>query len=560
MVQTAYLGSTAFSNVTVGSTTVTAVYVGSTKIWEAGSSWTDPDIANASYDSVSFALGSQDSGPLAIFLKDDGSKLYMLGFNSDRVHQYSLSTAFDLSTMSYDNVFFSVSSQDGVGLGLAFNTSGTKMFVLGTSTDKVYQYSLSTAWDASTLSYDSVSFSVATQETSPRGLTFSPDGTDMYIVGDNEYVYQYSLSTAFDLSTASYSNTSFDVSSQETSLKDVRFNPDGVKMYILGSGGDKVYQYSLSTAYDVSTASYDSISFSVSSEDGSSYSILFNNDGSKMYILGTSNDTVYQYSTVAPAAPSWTDPDIANTSYDSVSFSVTNEEITPTGIQFKPDGTKMYIIGLDADSVIQYNLSTAWDITSASYSQSFSVSTEDSSPQDLYFKADGTEVYIVGISSDKIHQYSLSTAWDISSASFTGSSGLVGDNTPRGLHISPDGTHVYVCGDAVNRVYEFELTTAWDITTLTSVTSIIIQNEDTNPQGVWLNPDGTKMYLTGGNNDDIFQYSLSTAWDLSTASYDSISFDMGPQDGGITGSTAKADGSKIYAVGNTNDKIFQYST
>ena len=58
MVQTAYLGSTAFSNVAVGNTTVTAVYVGSTKIWEAGSSWTDPDIANASYDSVSFALGS----------------------------------------------------------------------------------------------------------------------------------------------------------------------------------------------------------------------------------------------------------------------------------------------------------------------------------------------------------------------------------------------------------------------------------------------------------------------------------------------------------------------
>lgn len=297
MVQTVYLGGTAFSNVAVGSTTVTAVYVGSTKIWEAGSSWTNPDIANASYDSVSFALGSQDTGPLAIFFKDDGSKLYMLGFNSDRVHQYSLSTAFDLSTMTYDNVSFSVGSQDGVGLGLAFNSAGTKMFVLGTSTDKVYQYSLSTAWDASTLSYDSVNFSVATQETGPRGLTFSADGTNMYVVGDTEYVYQYSLSTAFDLSTASYSSTSFDVSTQETSLKDVRFNPDGTKMYILGSGNDKVYQYSLSTAYDVSTASYDSISFSVSSQDGSAYSMLFNGDGSKMYVLGTANDTIYQYST-----------------------------------------------------------------------------------------------------------------------------------------------------------------------------------------------------------------------------------------------------------------------
>ena len=72
-------------------------------------------------------------------------------------------------------------------------------------------------------------------------------------------------------------------------------------MYIVGNGSDTVYQYSLSTAFEVSTASYDSVSFSVSSQDTSPLGIVFNSDGTKMYIVGLSNDAVYQYSTGSSA-------------------------------------------------------------------------------------------------------------------------------------------------------------------------------------------------------------------------------------------------------------------
>jgi len=52
----------------------------------------------------------------------------------------------------------------------------------------------------------------------------------------------------------------------------------------------------LSTAWDVSTASYDSKSKDVSSEESSPFDVAFKPDGSKMYIVGYNNDTVYQYS------------------------------------------------------------------------------------------------------------------------------------------------------------------------------------------------------------------------------------------------------------------------
>ena len=106
----------------------------------------------------------------------------------------------------------------------------------------------------------------------------------------------YCFATAWDVSTASYDSKYKDVNSEDGYPFDVAFKPDGSKMYIVGYDNKTVYQYSLSTAWDVSTASYNSKSKSVSSEDSSPRSVAFKSDGSKMYIVGTGNDTVYQYS------------------------------------------------------------------------------------------------------------------------------------------------------------------------------------------------------------------------------------------------------------------------
>ena len=71
------------------------------------------------------------------------------------------------------------------------------------------------------------------------------------------------------------------------------------RVFIVGLDNDSVFQYSLSTAFDLSTASYDSVSFSAASEETSPRGIAFNSDGTKMYIVGSSTDSVYQYTTVA---------------------------------------------------------------------------------------------------------------------------------------------------------------------------------------------------------------------------------------------------------------------
>ena len=253
----------------------------------------------------------------------------------------------DASLWAYANKSFSVTSQETDPAGFAFKSDGTKMYLIGRTNDTVYQYSLSTAWDVSTSSYDSVSFLASSQITNPSCLILKPDGTKMYLLGySSDAIFQYSLSTAFDLSTASYDSVTFSVSGQETVPRDFRFNADGTKIFLVGSQSDKVHQYSLTTAYNVGTASYDSVFFSTTGQTTFPGGVDFNADASKMYIWGYYNKTMHQYS--LPSAY-----DIANAVYDSVSF-IATQDTSFSRIRFSDDGTSLYIAGTGNDTIYQH--------------------------------------------------------------------------------------------------------------------------------------------------------------------------------------------------------------
>jgi len=227
------------------------------------------------------------------------------------------------------------------------------MYILGGTNDTVFEYNLSTAWDVSSSSYVQ-GFSVASQETIPTGMFFKPDGTKMYIIGQaGDDVNEYTLSTAWNISTATYSQ-SFSISAQDTDPYAVTFSTDGTKMYIVGGVDDDIIEYDLSTAFDVSSASYLQ-AFSVAAQDTLPISVDFKSDGTKMFVLGRTNATVYEYD----LSTAW---DVSTSSY-SKSFSVTSQEGSPNGLFFKPDGTSFYVVGSTSDTVYQYSVGSTATIT-----------------------------------------------------------------------------------------------------------------------------------------------------------------------------------------------------
>jgi DNA-binding beta-propeller fold protein YncE len=264
-----------------------------------GDVWTDPDLANASYDGVSFSVAGQETVPLGLAISEDGSKFYVSGNINDSVFQYNLSSPWDITSASYSGSSLSVASQDGTPFSIIFKTDGLKMYLMGSATDTIYQYSLTTAWEISTASYDSVSFSVTSQDSFPVDVAFKGDGTKIYVLGNTgDTIFQYALSTAWDVSTASYESKSLSVTSQEATPISMFISPTGSAVYVLGNSNDTVYQYDLSTAWDISTGVYNADqAFSVGSISDNQYGLNFKSDGSKMYTVSLINDRIYQYST-----------------------------------------------------------------------------------------------------------------------------------------------------------------------------------------------------------------------------------------------------------------------
>ena len=269
--------------------------------------------------------------------------------------------------------------------------------------------------------------------------------------------------------------------------------------------------------------------------------------------------TVYQETlgTVVSVTEGYT---LSSASYDSVSFSVSGQDTSPKEVFFKSDGNKMYVLGGAGGDVNEYNLSTAWDIATASYSQNFTVSGQESSPEGVFFKPDGTKMYITGGSGDDINEYNLSTAWDVTTASYN-QNFSVSDGDPKQVFFKPDGNKMFIvgAGSGVGTVYEYALSTSWDISTASYTQSFSVSTQDTSPESFFFAPDGNKMFVMGAANDIVYQYSLSTAWDLSTASY-TQGFGVSTQEDGPKGVFFKSDGTKMYVIGSSTDRVYQYST
>jgi sugar lactone lactonase YvrE len=202
-----------------------------------------PHLASAFYTEEYVYVNPEDATPRGVFFKPDGTKMYMVGQTSNTVYQYSLSTPWRVETATYDSVSFSVAAQDTVPTGLFFKSDGTKMYMIGRTNDTVYQYSLPTPWVLTGASYDTVSFSIAAQETSPQGMFFNPDGTKLFVIGTtNSTVYQYSLPTPWVLTAASYDSVSF-LTVPAVSPGAMFFDPAMLKLFIVNSTTDRVQEY-----------------------------------------------------------------------------------------------------------------------------------------------------------------------------------------------------------------------------------------------------------------------------------------------------------------------------
>jgi hypothetical protein len=253
----------------------------------------------ATYSNKSFSLSSQISKAHDIFFKPDGSIMYALdNENTNTIYQYTLSTAWDISTASYASKSLNVNSIDTGLLSMFIRDNGQDLYWIGYQQDTLYQYALSTPWDLSTAS-QTRSQSVSSQIGYGSGLFFKSDGSKVYIndLGSSGYIRQFSLSTPWNISTISYDSVQYNWNNDDSNMAGIWFSSDGLKMYGTGFTNDKIYQYTLGSAWSLASVTDDNVELFVGGQETAPRGFFIKDDDlSQIFVVGSSQDTVFEYS------------------------------------------------------------------------------------------------------------------------------------------------------------------------------------------------------------------------------------------------------------------------
>ena len=260
-------------------------------------------------------------------------------------------------------------------------------------------------------------------------------------------------------------NYSFNSPFYHVNYPSISYGDNGRKIYVSDGStrtNSEIQQYDLTTPYEPSTASYTTL---LQLDWGPIHYYLntaFNYDGTKMYIsYYDANNSNFVPPEQFDLSTPW---DLSTAVPRAKKLYLGDQETAPHGIYVKPDGIKFYIIGSTGDDVNEYNMSTPFDVSTGVFSQNFSVGAQETTPYGIEFKPDGTKMYVTGSTGDDVNEYDLSTPWDVSTASFVQSKGT-GDTTQYGLTFTSDGAKMYTSGATLDRIKEWDLSTPWDVST-----------------------------------------------------------------------------------------------
>ncbi|MFY0594757.1 response regulator [Roseivirga sp.] len=303
-------------------------------------------------------------GILSIDLKNGTDISNKVGFSPSGFTQgkyHYVGAAFDVSRAVYAGTSerFSVKSQSDTPHGMGFINNGSSLLIIDRDKASIFQYELSQAYDVSTAKYlgDNQTLYVGNQESRPRTFAFDDSGAKLFISGGDTTakIQQYNLSRPFNISTAKFAghHLSLDVWKQEVNPRAIHFNNDGTKLFLVGLVDDEVNEYLLDQPYQLSSAVYtgETEKLLVREYDESARVIEFNPDGTKLYIVGGSANIINEFKLSNPF-----DVSTAKFAGSNESFLFGKQELTPNGMNFNNDGTKLFVIGQDKDFVIEYIL------------------------------------------------------------------------------------------------------------------------------------------------------------------------------------------------------------
>ncbi len=503
------------------------------------------------------SLSSFDATPRGIEYMETGDIL-LLGDATNKIYHLTFGTPGDISTLSLvASMTLPVADIYSV---IELSENGEHLYVAGVNTtDDIYQYNFTVPFDLSTAAFYATS-SIVAQDGGPYALYMRADGAQMYLSGsDNDSIFEYSLATPFDITTKTYVQSLY-TGYEDTIPFGVEFTPDGYKMFITGSGIDTINEYVLGIAWDVSTAQFRDKT-SVSAVTTNPQEIAFADSGKIMYLVEANTATLAQFSSVGEAYhygslvgnDSFNHVVVTNGSSSLASAaSTTNLTVTADGVLYTP-GSLLSVAGnvvvtgdIIADAGTTYLTGASKTLSgtlvgnnalndvsvAGSYSTSDELETADftiltggtftpkaSVGAEVTLGVAGSFENTGTFTHNNSHVEIISAPQLLGDVTFAASTSIAAQDAGGvwGVQMSLDGTRLYVLGDTNDQIYEYSLSTPFDVSTKTYIDFFDVTAQDSSVSDIALSSDGTKLYYLGDNNDRISEYALLTPWDVSTA-------------------------------------------
>jgi hypothetical protein len=270
----------------------------------------------------------------------------------------------------------------------------------------------------------------------------------------------------------------------------------------------------------------------------------------------------------------------AQIQYSGNSLSTTSDRMV--GITITPNGLTMYVADYDLASghvdILKYNLSTAFDLSTAT-----SGGTTDNkfTPQyDMCYKSNGTSLFrLAGTGSSlTVYEHAMSTDYDVTTANSSAISNKLIGNTvelsgikqlPKGLTFSNDGKYFYVSGGLAgiydpSGIAQFTMSTPWDITTATYTRFLELSEIDDTIISIRFDSTGEYLILLGrgtsNSQDALYILELDEPWNISKASYIYSTAISGTSPTCFFNSMVlSSNGDYLYICDDTSEKVYQYN-
>ncbi|WP_416865776.1 MAG: cadherin domain-containing protein [Imperialibacter sp.] len=585
---------------------------------------------SVSYSGISHSISSQQVVPGGLSFSLNGQALFIIGGQLaafSKISEFSLTNAFDLTDVSFTGNSYSLTSYESHPGGLAFDLYGNKMFTVGTGSSSIHEFALSSTFGITS----GVTYNGTPGGNSWEDLAFNTSGTKIIVLGDDANVRQYTITLPYDvinLGGPSYDGTAIDVSNEESSPTDFAFNANGTKLFVLGTSDKKVHQYSVGAPFDITAGvSYDGVAFDISSQESTPTGLTFNNTNTHMYVVGLQNKTVYQYSqssdvfhetsandgtlegsmivtlkghTFANAGGTLTSPThftISNlpagltpsiavhssgvygvltlsgnaTVWNDVSaltFTFTNDAFTSVGaagiVNAVAGNSKLGIRFNERKLTYSPEIDLAKTNKIIHNSKTSDVSADINVPAGFAFNKDGSKLFVTGLDAE-VHEYKLIAPFNITLGAIHQANTLDVSSAltfPQDVAFSDDGHKMYVLGSAEKEINQYALHTPFVISSGVSLEGnpLSLSSQDASPTSFVFDPEGSKLFVVGTTSKAVYQYNLATPFDITSGtSYSGFSFSLSNENTSPRGISFNASGTKMFIVSEGDDEINSYS-